>query len=123
MTNEEKKAVEKLRNISKQCHNSKECWENENCPDCYVEVEDIMTIDTVLKILKKQDNRIKKLEADNYECNNIIREYIEDWELKNKIIELMAEHLTTPIHSKKDVIDYFENLAKESGEIDEDESN
>lgn len=105
MTNEEKKAIEKLRNTSKQCHNSKECWENENCPDCYVEVEDIMAIDTVLKILEKQDNRIKELESDK--------------EIKDKMIELMAEHLTTPIHSKKDVIKYFENKAKESGEIDE----
>lgn len=63
--------------------------------------------------------RIKELEADNYECNNIIREYIEDWELKTKMIELMSEHLTTPIHSKKDVVEYFENLVKESGEIDD----
>lgn len=70
--------------------------------------------------LEKKDNRIKELEADNYECNNRIREYIEDWELKTKMIELMAEHLTAPIHSKKNVIEYFENLAKESGEIDED---
>ena len=69
--------------------------------------------------IDKQDNRIKELEADNYECNNIIRDYIEDWKLKTKIIELMAEHLTTPIHSKKDVIEYFENLAKESGDKNE----
>ena len=62
--------------------------------------------------------RIKELEADNYECNNIIRDYIEDWKLKTKIIDLMAEQLKTPINSKKDVIEYFENLAKESGEID-----
>ena len=58
--------------------------------------------------------RIKELESDNYECNNIIRDYIEDWKLKTKIIDLMSEHLTTPIHSKKDVVEYFENLAKES---------
>lgn len=60
--------------------------------------------------------KIKELESDNYECNNIIREYIEDWKLKTKIIDLMAEHLTTSIHSKKDVVEYFENLAKESGD-------
>lgn len=46
-------------------------------------------------------------------------ELLKERQLKNKVIELMSEHLTTPIHSKKDVIDYFENLAKESGEIDE----
>lgn len=46
-------------------------------------------------------------------------ELLKERQLKNKVIELMAEHLTTPIHSKKDVIKYFENKAKESGEIDE----
>jgi len=108
MTDEEKKAVEKLRNISKQCHNSKECWENENCPDCYVEVEDIMAIDTVLKILEKQDNRIKELEADK--------------EIKYKMIEMYIEHIyrscdfDNRIKTKEQIKQYFENLAKESGD-------
>lgn len=47
-------------------------------------------------------------------------ELLKERQLKNKVIDLMAEQLKTPIHSKKDVIEYFENLAKESGEIDED---
>ena len=84
-----------------------------------IKAEQIQILDNILKERQADKEKIKELESDNYECNNIIREYIEDWELKNKIIELMAEHLTTPIHSKKDVVEYFENLAKESGEIDE----
>ena len=75
--------------------------------------------DELLKERQADKEKIKELEADNYECNNIIRDYIEDWKLKTKIIDLMAEQLKTPINSKKDVIDYFENLAKESGEIDD----
>ena len=67
----------------------------------------------------KNKEKIKELESDNYECNNIIIRYMEELEIKDKMIDLMSEHLTTPIHSKKDVIKYFENLAKESGEIDE----
>ena len=55
--------------------------------------------------LEKKDNRIKELESDK--------------EIKYKMIDLMSEHLTTPVHDKKWVIEYFENLAKESGEIDE----
>ena len=55
--------------------------------------------------LEKTDNRIKELESDK--------------EIKYKMIDLMSEHLTTPVHDKKWVIEYFENLAKESGEIDE----
>ena len=61
---------------------------------------DILIRETILNLLKKQDNRIKELESDK--------------EIKDKMIKLMSEHLTTPIHSKKDVIEYFENLAKES---------
>lgn len=119
MTNEEKEAVEKLRNTSKQCHNSKECWENEDCTDCYVEVEDIMAIDTVLKLLKEKDNRIKELESDK--------------EIKDKMIELMLEELTDCefemkcseccCECEKDYDQlyecnkqYFENKAKESGD-------
>ena len=75
--------------------------------------------DELLKERQADKEKIKELEADNYECNNIIRDYIEDWKLKTKIIDLMAEQLKTPINSKKDVIEYFENLAKESSEIDE----
>lgn len=70
--------------------------------------------DELLKERQADKEKIKELESDNYECNNIIRDYIEDWKLKTKIIDLMAEQLKTPINSKKDVIEYFENLAKES---------
>lgn len=110
MTKEQEESIEKI----KRQILIGECGKNIGMP---VFISDLKN---VLAMLKEKDNRIKELESDNYECNNIIREYIEDWELKNKIIELMAEHLTTPIHSKKDVIEYFENLAKESGEKDED---
>lgn len=46
-------------------------------------------------------------------------ELLKERQLKNKVIELMAEHLTTPVHDKEYVKQYFENKAKESGEIDE----
>lgn len=60
MTYKEKEAIEKLKETSKQCHNSKECWEKEDCPDCYVEVEDIFAIETVLNLLKTQQAEIEK---------------------------------------------------------------
>lgn len=119
MTNEEKKAIDKLKNGKKYTLvEIIRVFKKEGIENFRITRKEYL--DIILNLLEKQDNRIKELESDNYECNNIIREYIEDWELKNKIIELMAEHLTTPIHSKKDVIEYFENLAKESGEKDED---
>ena len=61
MTEEEKKAIEKLKETSKQCHNSKECWENEDCCDCYVEIEDILAIDTVVNLIEKQEKVIDEM--------------------------------------------------------------
>ena len=101
MTNEEKKAIETMKDL-------KEIKWYEHAFDNGTEIlseEEKQDIDVILNLLKKQDNRIKKLEADK--------------EIKDKTIKLMSERLTTPIHSKKDVVEYFENLAKESGEIDE----
>ena len=116
MTDEEKKAIENIKEDIK--YADLRDLVDDDCTVCFVEYLDI-----ILNLLEKQDNRIKELEADNYECNNIIRDYIEDWKLKTKIIDLMAEQLKTPIHSKKDVIEYFENLAKESGDENVSRSN
>ena len=54
-------AIEKLKETAKQCRNSKECWENEDCCDCYVEVEDIFAIETVLNELEKKDKVIDEM--------------------------------------------------------------
>jgi translation initiation factor 2 beta subunit (eIF-2beta)/eIF-5 len=60
-----------------------------------------------------------KLEKERQADKEKIKELESDKEIKDKMIDLMSEHLTTPVHDKKWVIEYFENLAKESGEIDE----
>ena len=98
MTNEEKEAIENIKEDIK--YADLRDLVDDDCTVCFVE-----DLETILNLLEKQDNRIKELESDK--------------EIKDKTIKLMSEHLTTPIHSKKDVIEYFENLAKESGEIDE----
>ena len=59
MTDKQKEAIEKLKETSKQCHNSKECWEKEDCPDCYVEVEDIFAIEIVLNLIQTQQAEIE----------------------------------------------------------------
>ena len=81
------KAILKLKAICKQCHNSKECWNNEFCSDCYIEVEDVLAIETVLRAyeeLRKENEEIKKilsyeieyrqkLEEDLYQsCSNYV---------------------------------------------------
>ena len=95
MSNEEKKAIETIKDL-------KEIKWYEHAFDNGTEIlseEEKQDIDVILNLLDKQDNRIKELESDK--------------EIKDKMIKLMSEHLTTPIHSKKDVVKYFENLAKE----------
>ena len=61
--------------------------------------------------LEKKDNKIKELESDK--------------EIKDKMIEMYIEHIyrscdfDNRIKTKEQIKQYFENLAKESGEIDE----
>ena len=93
------KAILKLKAICKQCHNSKECWNNEFCSDCYIEVEDVLAIETVLRAyeeLRKENEEIKKilsyeieyrqkLEEDLYQsCSNYVVP-------KDKIKELIEQ--------------------------------
>ena len=71
MTDEEKKAIEHL--------TKKMEYHKERVLDTFVWLTlDEHYVRVLLNLVDKQDNRIKELEADNYECNNIIREYIED---------------------------------------------
>ena len=76
-----------------------------------------ITIDLDLKteLDKALENLIKaykKQQAEIEDCKKCIlrddiHNYIEEIEKQDKIIELMAEQLTTPIHSKEWVIDYY----------------
>jgi hypothetical protein len=92
MTNEEKKAVETLKSDLAFSKSLRKRFRDEQQEKDY---------ETILNLLEKQDNRIKELESDK--------------EINVKMIDLMAEQLKTPINSKKDVVEYFENLAKENG--------
>ena len=92
MTNEEKEAIEQLKSWREYIINNRDKVNKFNEIEFYLR--------TVLNLLERQSNKIKELESDK--------------EIKDKMIKLTSEHLTTPIHSKKDVIEYFENLAKES---------
>ena len=106
MTNEEKKAVETIKDL-------KEIKWYEHAFDKGTEIlseEEKQDIDVILNLLDKQDNRIKELESDK--------------EIKDKMIELMANLIYNwdtfkNYGSRKDIKQYFENLAKESGDIDE----
>lgn len=113
MTNEEKKAIERMKNVY---------------------VKNVHTfhdeLGTVLNLIKKQQKEIGKLHNimeelnEEKEKNKRIKELEADKEIKDKMIELMVNLIYNwdafkNYGSRKDIKQYFENLAKESGDIDE----
>lgn len=71
---------------------------------------DSIAIETVLSMLKEKDKQIEQYQ--NMLATNDMLHVIE-CENKDKIIDLMAEQLTTPIHDKEWIKKYYENKAKE----------
>ena len=65
-----------------------------------------------LKHYKRLIDFYKQAESDLYEANNRINDLLDIVKQKDKIIQEMAEQLTTPIHDKEWVIKYFEERCK-----------
>ena len=55
---------------------------------------------------------LENTRADLYEANNCISDLLDIAKQRDKIIDDMAEHLTTSVHSKEWVIKYFEERCK-----------
>ena len=122
MTNEEKKAIETIKDLKEikwyehAFDNGTEILSEEEkqdiedkswCNKVTGELKhDILIRETILNLLKKQDNRIKELESDK--------------KIKDKMIEMYIEHIyrscdfDNRIKTKEQIKQYFENLAKES---------
>lgn len=110
MTKEQEKAIEKIKRkilLGK-------CERNIGIPVYISELE------TVLSMLKEKDNRINQLENMNEFQSKDIKKIVDytfelnkEIEQQDKIIDLMSEQLTTPVHDKEYVKQYFENKAKE----------
>lgn len=66
--------------------------------------------DELKKELKKKDKQIEKYQ--NILVTNDLL-HIKESQNKDKIIDLMSEQLTTPIHSKEWVKEYYERRTKE----------
>lgn len=102
MSEKEKKAIHMLQSYAGMTH---KLTDNQGRPKLD------QAIEIVLNLLEEQDNRIKELESDK--------------EIKDKMIELYINHIykncdfDNRTSTKKQIKQYFENLAKESGEIDE----
>lgn len=66
--------------------------------------------DELKKELKKKDKQIEKYQ-NMLVTNDML--HIKGSQEKDKIIDLMAEQLTTPIHSKEWVKEYYKRITKE----------
>lgn len=104
MTDEEKKAVDKLKNGKKYTLvEIIRVFKKEGIENFRITRKEYL--DIILNLLDKQDNRIKELESDK--------------EINVKMIELMVNLIYNwdafkNYGSRKDIKQYFENLAKES---------
>ena len=58
-------------------------------------------------------SELDKKEKENTILRHGLKENTEEIDMLNGIIDLMAEQLTTPVHNKKWVIDYFTNKVEE----------
>ena len=110
MTKEQEESIEKI----KRQILIGECGKNIGMP---VFISDLKN---VLAMLKEKDNRINQLENMNEFQSKDIKKIVDytfelnkEIEQQDRIIDLMSEQLTTPVHDKEYVKQYFENKAKE----------
>ena len=98
------KAKEKCNSIIEFCKNNKECQENKICSDCYIEIEDISAIRTLLQY-------IEQLEQENNKQNKMINEMancLVGFTFSNK------EELEAIFCNKEEVKQYFEKKVEEN---------
>lgn len=103
LSDEEKEAIEWLKRLVK-------INKRDNLDNTFAEI--------LLNLIEKQSKEIEEL-------IERIKELELDKEIKDKTIEMYIEHIykgcdfDNRIKTKEQIKQYFENLAKESGEIDE----
>lgn len=114
MTKEQEKAIEILEKIDVKFFISGMTEPKDYIIDKADEVN--VAIETVLSMLKEKDNRINQLENMNEFQSKDIKKIVDytfelnkEIEQQDKMIDLMAEQLTTPMHNKEYVKQYFEN--------------
>lgn len=91
---------------------------NEECEKVLKELDEVRPeklndkakrlFEAIMTIADKKD----EAEADLYEANNRINDLLDIIKQKDRMIQEMAEQLTTPIHDKEWVIKYFEERCK-----------
>ena len=69
----------------------------------------LMILEAIENLIQRNKD-LEQIEQEHKEENGRLREELDK---KENTINLMAEQLTTPVHSKKWVIDYFTNKVEE----------
>ena len=121
MTKEQEEAIEILEKIDVKFFISGMTEQKDYIIDKADEVN--VAIEKVLAMLKEKDNRINQLENMNEFQSKDIKKIVDytfelnkEIEQQEKIIDLMSEQLTTPIHDKKWIKKYYENKANGGNE-------
>ena len=123
------KSKERCNSIVEFCKNNKECQENNICSDCYIEIEDIRAIETLLqyiqeleisnKELDKENNRLEKIEFERDKANKIIDEMadiIKDYDIDYSDIckyRFVRHCEKAPTGCKECIKQYFEKKVEE----------
>ena len=110
MGDEEKQAIEKLHNGKKtDLISIIRTFKREGIENFVVTKRE--TVETILNLIEKQQAEIRQYEKTLHD--QIIKDYDmesklkSELEKKDKIINKMSEQLTSPIHSKEWVIEYY----------------
>lgn len=112
MSEEEKEAIEilSLKSITSSI-------EAPNYPNCIVMKKDLQIVLNLIETQKAEINKFQfHLQAEEQQREHDMKEIDRlkgECVKKDKIIDLMADNLTSPIHDKKWVIEYYTKLAEE----------
>lgn len=92
------KAKERCNSIVKFCKNNKECQENKICSDCYIEIEDVKAIKTLLQYIDQLEQYLERIskQLENVALDQIpiaIKELQEENNKQSKMIDEMTEQL------------------------------
>lgn len=116
----EKEAIKYIRTYVYDEINCIQTKNNNECLECTNKCNQVKAIETVLNLLEKKDaeiqilmNRNKKLEKECQQNYDAMMDTIQENSKKDAVIKLMAEQLTTPVHSKEWVIEFYKKKVEE----------
>ena len=109
------KAKDRCNSIIEFCENNKECKENNFCSDCYIEIEDIKAIETLLQYIEELEEikgMKESIELAEMDIKSLLKFKYENERLK-KIIDEMAKEINKTTSEKYKIKHICEKRIKE----------